>query len=690
MNRLIRITLIAAATVLALLVLVFVALTVWLDPNDYKGRIEALAAEQGVVLRLQGDLSWRLLPALAIEMHAVEVGVAGAAVTLARVEQVAAAVQLLPLLSGQIQIDAIAVRGASVTAQVEQNGRNNWQPVAVAATSPATATAPAAPPVAATTAAPDAPDKPMSLAVSRLQITDMALSYRDLSGTTDLLLERVNLELADANLDGELFPVRFSAGLSRAGDLPPLQLDVSGKLSFSDKLLQLQPLQLSASPLDGDAGRLVLDISGSVDLRESPSADLALTLSQTNLREWLALLGLPQQTADTAALTRLQLTSTVRLNGDFVSFAPLQVTLDDSNIKGAVYLNQPGQLPLLLDLSVDKLNLDRYLAAPVAATPAPQTAAVKNSSAPAPRNPVPAAPLPLQTLRELQYKLVLAVAELQLKSASISSVMLESHADAGIIHLDQLNFNAYDGTATAQGQFNARGQIARLDLTSQLNGVELLGLLSAMKNEQRLSGKVGASVSASARGRTQPELLQGLVASIDLSGESLLINELDIERNVCELAATLSQEPLPDRSWRGQTPLQNVKAGLQLQDQVLQLVQVSSGIDALEARASGTYQLVSGNFDIPLTVRISGARDAALACQIRDKWRNRDLPLRCKGNVARVGAGTCLPDQAALKSLLTDEVKSKAQDKLNQKLQEKLGGDDAEPLQNLLKGLLNK
>lgn len=689
MNRLIRITLITAATVLALLVLVFAALTTWLDPNDYKGHIEALAAEQGVVLRLQGDLSWRLLPALAIEMHAVEVGMAGAAVTLARVEQVAAAVQLLPLLSGQIQIDAIAVRGASVTAQVEPDGRRNWQPVvADPAATPATSvtTAPAAPPAAAA----DAPDKPMGLAVSRLQITDMDLSYRDLSGATDIALERVNLELTAVNLDGELFPVRLSAALSRAGDVPPLQLDLSGQLSFSDKLLQLQPLQLSVAPLQGTAGRLVLDMQGSVDLRETPGADLTLSLSQTNLREWLALLNLPQNTADAAALTRLQFTSTLHLSGDYVSLSPLQVTLDDSTLKGAAYLNQPGQLPLLLDVSADKIDLDRYLPAPASTVAAPSAAPPAAQSPQSPLPPPPAPPLPLQTLRDLHYKIVLAVDELQVKGARVNSVVLESHAQAGVIHLDQFSVNAYEGTVTARGQLDAQGQQARLDLSSQLNGVELLGLLTDMRKEERLSGKVGGSISASARGRTQPELLQGLAASIRLSAETLLISGLDIERNVCELAATLSQEPLAERSWRGNTPLQNLDAELQLRDQVLQLVQVSSGIDAIAARASGAYQLASGNFDIPLTVRIGGARDAALACQIRDKWRNRDLPLRCKGNVAKVGAGTCLPDKAALKSLLTDEVKAKAQDKLNQKLQEKLGGDDAEPLQNLLKGLLNK
>lgn len=701
MTVLLRRVLITVAVLLLLLVLAFVALTAWINPNDYKDRIQALAAEQGVALQLDGELGWQLFPVLAIELSQVKVASTRTpAKPLAAFEQVAASVRLLPLLSGQIQVDAISIDGASVTAEVNKKGANNWQFGAVSAATPAGQQAPAAAdqpaqPATSTsnTSTSESAAAPMSLAISSLQITDMALSYDDKSTATQVSVDQLNLEISDLNMDGELFPLRLSARLSELTGVPPVLLDVSGKLSFKDNLLTLNPMQASLVPVQSEPGRLVLDVSGSIDLHEAPVADLAVTLNQIDPRAWLAVMGVKLTTADPKALSALHMTSTVRVNGDYVSLAPLVIGLDDTEIKGSVYLNQPQQLPLVVDLAINQLNVDRYLA-PVAETATdgaamPKAGAGGGKGAGPGTTAAPATPLPLDMLRNLQYKAMLAIEQLQVKQAHLSSVVVESHANKGLLDLDQLSLNAYEGTATAQGRLNVRGQTAKANLTAQLSGVELLGLLTDMAAEQRLSGKIGATINATSAGTTVEDLISGLSANSTINGEALKVQELDIERSVCELSAMLNQETFTDRTWRGYTPLQDLQAELALKDQVLDLTRITSGVDALQVNASGQYKMKSGKFDIPLAVRISGNRQDGLSCQIQDRWRNRDLPLRCKGTLGKLGAGTCLPDKSKLGDLAKDEVKAKAKEKLSEKLQEKLGGDKDEPLQNLLKGLLN-
>ena len=85
------------------------------------------------------------------------------------------------------------------------------------------------------------------------------------------------------------------------------------------------------------------------------------------------------------------------------------------------------------------------------------------------------------------------------------------------------------------------------------------------------------------------------------------------------------------------------------------------------------------------------------ACQVRDRWRNHDLPLRCQGSLDTVSAGSCGIDSKRINELLATEAKSQLQEKLQEKLQKELNkepkdgdADKNEAVKSLLKGLLNK
>ena len=59
-------------TAVIVVVLGIIYLVAVVDPNDYKPEIKAAAADQGLVLSLDGDLAWQFFPQVGIKIQQVE------------------------------------------------------------------------------------------------------------------------------------------------------------------------------------------------------------------------------------------------------------------------------------------------------------------------------------------------------------------------------------------------------------------------------------------------------------------------------------------------------------------------------------------------------------------------------------------------------------------------------------------
>jgi AsmA protein len=126
--------------ILNLLVLVIVIALVApmvFDPNDYKDTIaEQFKTRTGRDLTIVGDMSFSVLPWLGVSTGEVRVGHAADSVqtdnaagnqSFARVSSADVRVKLVPLLSREVQMDTINVRGLEVHLARDVDGRGNWE-----------------------------------------------------------------------------------------------------------------------------------------------------------------------------------------------------------------------------------------------------------------------------------------------------------------------------------------------------------------------------------------------------------------------------------------------------------------------------------------------------------------------------------------------------------------------------------
>lgn len=708
MNKAIKWLLILLATPLLLVVAAMAYITQVFDPNSLRPQIEQAAQEQGVPLRLNGPVRWQWYPRLGLSLADVEVR-AGQA-EFARIASLATEVAIEPLFEGRLAIEGIRVQGVALTLRQDANGRGNWQDLsgASAASQPNNQPATATPaPTSDLAASQQGAEADVDLAIDRLEILDLTVAYRDDAAQQQSQIAIPSCVIDRFNLSGQPFQLDCQTRVQFA-DYPAVAAHSRGTLSYEAEstTLTLAPLQQTLT-----LNQTTLEINLKGDVRsQNNSVALDLLLAPTNARAWLEGLGVEvPDMAKASALYSLSLTTRVVAEAEQWQLQDLEIQLDGTTLRGSVAQNTQQQFAVVLQ--GDHVNLDDYLpaadaeveadveketakggAASTSSTHSASHSSPGSSKGPASRR-LSSKPLDFSALQDISASIDARFAGLQIAATQLTDVQLQAQLNNGVLELTQLQSRIYDGELQASGVLNARTSNPTLTGKVGLQGVALQPLLQNFADEKRLSGQASVDVDVAVKGNSLAAWQQSLNGSAALSAEALQVAELDIERDFCEMAALLNRKPTPEIDWRGRTDLQNVRARLALQGERITIAQLEAGVEELAVSATGNSRYIQGDFDVRGALRVTGAANPDRACQIRDRWRNRDLPMRCRGNIDEPLSGkVCGPDRGRLDDLLKDEVKGRVEEKLQEKLQEKLNLDDenAKQVEQLLRGIFGR
>ncbi len=278
------------------------ALVLLVNPNDFRNyMVQEVAQRSGYQLKLDGPLRWHVWPQLSILSGRMALTAPGASEPVVRADNMRLDVALMPLLSHQLQVKQVMLKGAVIqlTAKTEAV-RNQNAPVV-----PHDNTLPQAP-----------QDRGWSYDVRKLQVADSVLFFQHENGeqvtVRDIRLQmeqddnhlatvdfsgRVNRDQRDlalsftAQVQGGDYPHSLKADFSqlnwqvRGAELPPDGLSGQGSLQASwieeAKKLDFDNLHLTAndSAITGN---------GSVVLGDKPDWVLNLQATTLNLDSLLA------------------------------------------------------------------------------------------------------------------------------------------------------------------------------------------------------------------------------------------------------------------------------------------------------------------------------------------------------------------------------------------------------------------
>jgi AsmA protein len=419
---------------LVLLVVAGVAiLALSFDPNQYKDEVEKLVKDKtGRTLKFHGDVKLAFWPSLGVSVGKVTLSRRASEHDFAAFDAAHVSVRVLPLLHGEVSVDQVRIAGLKASVIRAKGGKFDFEDLLGAAGAKKPAAAPAKP-------------AKVKFDVAGVRLENGALAYTD---------EGSGQTLEIANLD-------FRTGR--------IAEDVPGKLSLGAQLKGKHPL---------------------IDVKLALEADYRFSLP----RQEYALSGMSLKLEGSAAdLTRLELAlaGDVRVDAAKESVsAGLTAKFDDTTIKGKAAMAKFASPHYSFDVDIDKLNLDRYLAASPRAKPAPGANAKVDVDV----------PVDLSGLKGLRADGKLAIGALQVQGLKLADLKAQLHAAEGRADLAPHSAKLYEGTLQGALSLNASGN--RVALKETLANVAIGPLVKDLMGRDALEGRGNVTLDVTAAGAT--------------------------------------------------------------------------------------------------------------------------------------------------------------------------------------------
>lgn len=555
---------------LAVIVAGLTSLVLLVNPNDFRAyMVHEVAERSGYQLELDGPLRWHVWPQLSILSGRMTLTARGAEEPVIRADNMRLDVALLPLLSHQLQVKQVMLKGAVIQLTPKTEAvRDSAAPVV-----PHDNTLPLAP-----------EDRGWSYDVRQLQVADSVLFFQHENGeqvtVRDIRLQmeqdenhRATVDFSGrVNRDQRDLALNFSATV-QGGDYPH-----SLKADFSQLSWQLRGAEL---PPDGINGQGSLQASWQEDSKTLRFDNLNLMASG----------------------------STLTGNGSVVL----------------------GERPdWSLDLHATTLNLDSLLASSSPATDS--SASQQGQSQTRPLRPVIADSderEDYQSLRGFTGRMALSADQLQWRGLNFTQVQSEISNKQGLLTVSKMQGSLDGGQLSLPGTLDARGDTPRATFQPALQNVEIGSLIKAFNYSLSLTGKLsltgefsGARIDADDfRRRWQG---QAQIQMTDTRTEGLNFQQL-VQQAVERSTNVRAQE-----NYDNATRLDAVSSQLTLDNGLVTLNRVQGQSDVMAMTGEGQLDLQKENCDMRFNVRVLGGWKGE--GKLIDRLKQTAIPLRIYGD----------------------------------------------------------
>ena len=706
---------------IAVLVLAVIAIVLLVDPNQFRDEIAAEVKKRtGRELVIEGDIELSVFPWLGLELGSTRLSDAPGFgdQPFVSFERAALAVEIMPLLEKRLVLDTIELERPRIRLLRNEKGQANWEELTerLASDQPAEQAEPEP-------AKEGAGGPPVTLdRLGGFKLTEAVVIYEDRQAGARYELNPLTVTIDEPAL-GRPSPVQAQFAVRGSG-LPELSGQFGAKVLLDEAFEQLavSGLQLDISargeavPGGSQQARLTGELAGNLKSGQYQLSQLALqaagltlnavaelTLAEAgprasakvsipafNARELLQKLGQPvPETADPKALTAVAAEMQAAWADEVLNLSGLALRVDDTNLKGEARLGPFDPLTGSFKLTVDSINLDRYLPPPTEApegAPAPQP-----QPQPQPQPGEPAGELPLEPLRKLRLNGVAQVGKVILKNMTLSDLNVQLRAHDGDIRLNPLTAKLYQGSYSGNVRLDARTDDPRISVDEHLSGVQSEPLLTDLLGESKISGVASVHFQAAMEGAGMDEWLSSIDGKGNFEFKNGAIKDFNLAQMIREAKARLRGEKLAEEGPRS-TDFTAITGSMNIQDGLVSNPDLLAESPLFRVTGKGSAHLVSQELDYLLTVNIVGTSQGQGGKDLEDLKRV-PIPLRIGGSFSepsfkldlaeavRQAAGERVERQVEEKK---QELETKAEKEV-ERAQERLENKAKDELQRLFK-----
>jgi len=645
------------ALVIIVPVIAIIVITQVIDPNDYKSEIQALAAKHTRgQLTLEGDLGWSFFPTLGFTSGALQFRLPeDQQAPFAKLQSATVGVQLMPLFRGAVAADTIAIDGLQLNLAVDKQGNGNWARISreTAATSSSANTAS------------EASGAAMAVAINRVLVSNAVLNYRDVDGSTQQLTIN-NLAINDVNLSGNPLHITLDASVqspATGNQVIPITLDSRISLDMKQQIVHLGELGFSLANLQAQGDLLLntagpLEISGTLDIPAFDAQALMKAVGQA-----------VPAFQDPDVLRKVAMNITFSGPPNSVIMNPLTLVLDETTFKGQLGISNLDTKHLLVELKGDTLDADRYQTASEAAAPTG-----KGNTAAANQADANAALLPLATLREQRFALKLSLDKLVTNKLTLNNADVAAHGADGVIILDHLTANLYEGKLKTTASIDARTDTPVISAKQTLSDVRIGKLLTDMQGSTPFSGTTTMELDIKTRGNTMAAIKRNLGGPMTILVREGVLHGVSLERYTCQaIAATRKQSAAAQ--WPNDSNIERISMSLQFKDGVGVTNDIKGKLQQIRMIGEGAVELPTDKFDMRMGIALTGDLSGTDPnCTVNEAYRDIAWPVRCQGTYAGEAAKTsCGLDSKRMGEIIEKIARKEAGRALDKKAEEELG-----------------
>ena len=559
-------------TTLMILLVVLVAglssLVLLVNPNDFRSyMIKQVAERSGYQLELDGSLRWHVWPRLSILSGRMTLTAPGASAPLVRADNMRLDVALLPLLSHQLQVEQVMLKGAVVQLTPETEAiRDQRAPVAPKGTS----------------LPQESGDRGWSFDIAGLQVIDSVLVFQHESDE-QMTVRDIHLQMQqDAghqatvdfsgrmNRDQRDLSLRFSAAV-QAGNYPQ-SLDAQ----LSQISWQLQGADLPAQGINGN---------GSVNV------------------SW-------QEDAKT------------------LSFNALNLMANDSTLtgKGSVVL---GDKPVWsLNLQSDKLNLDNLLVRSdiLLGGGAQQAQSAPNKPRPVIANGVNLPPY--SGLKSFDGSLSMTANQIVWRGLPFTHVTLQADNQRGLLHISQLEGSLAGGQLSLPGTLDARSGTPQAEFQPKLDNIEIGSLLKAFNYPINMTGKLSLAGDFSGSVIDANHFRRDWQGQANLELRDTRTEGLNFQQLV-QQAVERSTDVQAQENYDSATRLDELTTDVDLDSGILALSNMKGKSSLMQMTGKGTLDLMKEEGDLQFGIQVTDGWQGQ--GKLVDILKSTAIPLRVYG-----------------------------------------------------------
>jgi AsmA protein len=620
------------------------------DPNRYKGQIEAAVKEKtGRTLKLAGRLELAFWPSLGANVAGVTLSEKGSDKDFVSLESAHASVAVLPLLHGAVLVDGIRVAGLKANVVKDKQGKFNFSDLLAGGEQK---------PAGAAPKEQGSGGGPVGFDIGSVRIERSSLAYRDEASGQELALSDIDLSTGRIaeQADGKL---KFS--VQAKGKNPDLdakvQLAGGYKVDVPGKSYALSGLEgtiagtLAKGPLNVKLSVPKLDTTGAVVAADKMSLQVSLPMPD-----------LPQKTLQASV------EGSMKADLDKQSAnADLVVKLDESTIQAKLALPKFSPPVYNFDVSIDRLNVDRYMPASDEKKPAGKAESAK----PAAQGETP---VDLSALKGLNANGKLQIGALQARGLKLANVKAEVKAANGRAELAPHSANLYEGSLAGALTLQADGN--RVALKENLTGVSVGPLLKDVAQKDLLDGHGNVALDVTAAGPTVEAMKKALAGTARLQLKDGAIKGFNLAEALRKAKAALgSKDEKAAAAQAKQTDFSEMSASFVIKDGVAHNEDLDVKAPLFRVAGKGDINVGTSSLDYTTKATVVGTTKGQGGDDL-SQLAGVTVPVRLSGPF------DAIKYDVNYGAVASDIAKTKVGEKAKDQLEKQLGGK--------LKGLLGR